>query len=346
MACWCVGVAPRWALPCRLLCLLEVPAATLPIPLSRQHRAAPLAARSTSLLAGLPLAGVQRAAVPPLLARCADALHEVHACAACLPACVLTAGPACLLGHAMPCHGCNATQRLLAPQQPGLLCRWPSGTLQTSPTPPHPNPQHTRYGTVEIAPREDLKSWALGRRLSLPARRMLLWAHLLALNGVCIGGWRRDAGQSGRVHSVRCWRDVRCWNSAHCAAPCAAGRHAVRCSRLHLRRALRHAHPRPPRHAPCLRAALCVYYTVTTNDTPDTANRADMEELGHSSLATLWFAIAWVVVTLSLQVLGQGPCLTRGSPVGPLPAGVGLQATLSKPHSGRLGRHQVVCCIA
>ncbi|PSC68357.1 cationic amino acid transporter 1-like [Micractinium conductrix] len=92
----------------------------------------------------------------------------------------------------------------------------------------------TRYGTVEIAPREDLKSWALGRRLSLPARRMLLWAHLLALNGVCI--------------------------------------------------------------------ALCVYYTVTTNDTPDTANRAGMEELGHSSLATLWFAIAWVVVTLSLQV--------------------------------------------
>ena len=55
-----------------------------------------------------------------------------------------------------------------------------------------PLPNAGRYGTVELTgvKAEAPGGWAWGRRLSINARRWLVWGHMAAINGVSIGGAR------------------------------------------------------------------------------------------------------------------------------------------------------------
>ncbi|KAL4458381.1 hypothetical protein ABPG75_013246 [Micractinium tetrahymenae] len=88
----------------------------------------------------------------------------------------------------------------------------------------------TRYGTVEVADKQELASWALGRSWSIKTRRVLVAAHVLAINALSI--------------------------------------------------------------------ALGAFYARSTDSKVDYAG----DSLGHDSLASLWFLLAWLAVTLSLQL--------------------------------------------
>ena len=90
---------------------------------------------------------------------CAAVLHGPAA--SCLP-----------LLAALRQHACSGHQVGWASRAPTLL-------------PPR------RYGGVEAVESDDAASWAFGRRLSVPARKGLLWAHMLAVNGTSIGEGRR-----------------------------------------------------------------------------------------------------------------------------------------------------------
>lgn len=54
----------------------------------------------------------------------------------------------------------------------------------------NPGAPPARYGTVEVEAKEDhaTNSRTLGRNLPESWRKALVWAHLLALNGISIGG--------------------------------------------------------------------------------------------------------------------------------------------------------------
>ncbi len=44
-----------------------------------------------------------------------------------------------------------------------------------------------RYGIVETAPKAQVNSWMPGRKLSLQARKVLVWVHIAAVNVASIG---------------------------------------------------------------------------------------------------------------------------------------------------------------
>ena len=53
------------------------------------------------------------------------------------------------------------------------------------------NAADCRYGAVEKAPKIEIASWMPGRHLAVRTRRILLWAHMAAINIVVVGRWMR-----------------------------------------------------------------------------------------------------------------------------------------------------------
>ncbi|KAI7840220.1 hypothetical protein COHA_006002 [Chlorella ohadii] len=133
----------------------------------------------------------------------------------------------------------------------------------------------TQYGGVEAVAGGELDSWALGRRLSVQARKLLFGVHMLAVNGISIALGAYYAASTDPMSNVKSAKD---W--AHFVDNNYPGG-AKNCT-------------------PIVNYALLADLDGCPQEVLDT-DPESCTRLGHTSLACLYIVLAWFLVTLSFQ---------------------------------------------